>query len=131
MWDDGIPAGADLYTESEMTGEIALASVPKAAWRNTGPVLFKIAAARMATDGHDFQKSDGVWQTQQIPPCYMEQLVGPHDRDVRGFGYVGSHPNESSPRIYRCLRCGFLTPDLSDGTELDQAIDNHECPEPT
>ena len=50
--------------------------------RHGKPLLFVIAAVRMAADGFAFFRSDnGVWLTDHVPPAYLRLTVG-----------GGSHP---------------------------------------
>tara|TARA_Y100000310_G_scaffold279517_1_gene298669 strand:+ start:4447 stop:4986 length:540 start_codon:yes stop_codon:yes gene_type:complete len=43
--------------------------------RSGTPVVFKILAAQMHTNGFDFYVSaNGVWLTDQVPPRYLERL---------------------------------------------------------
>jgi putative RNA 2'-phosphotransferase len=41
--------------------------------RRGRPVVFVVAAGRMAEDGHEFRRSDnGVWLIAAVPPAYLE-----------------------------------------------------------
>lgn len=43
--------------------------------RRGTPVILRIAAARMAADGHVFRISEnGIWLTDHVPPGYIERL---------------------------------------------------------
>lgn len=43
--------------------------------RRGRPVILRVAAGRMAADGHAFfLSSNGVWLADQVPPTYLERL---------------------------------------------------------